>query len=150
MLTAAKVLFCFAACLSESKEAHTKQVFSLDYLAPLAARWTHMASGQNLPFGSSGACRHCSVLDVTSKAAWGLCASSRQAGNGTGCLWVHVRWRRLVSEVSAVPQSQPAARVLRSWAGTPAGRTPATSRYLESRCQLECSLVSREGLSRCL
>jgi len=38
--------------LETDVEAHTKQVFSLDYLAPLAARWTHMASGQNLQPGA--------------------------------------------------------------------------------------------------
>ncbi|CAE7543000.1 unnamed protein product [Symbiodinium natans] len=38
--------------LETDVEAHTKQVFSLDYLAPLAARWTHLASGQNVQPGA--------------------------------------------------------------------------------------------------
>ncbi|CAK9100382.1 Uncharacterized protein SCF082_LOCUS46983 [Durusdinium trenchii] len=40
-------------CAPESQvEEHIKQVFSLDYLAPLVAKWTQFESGQNLQPGS--------------------------------------------------------------------------------------------------
>jgi len=40
------------AVCETSVEAHAKQVFSLHYLPPLVAQWTHFESGQNLQSGS--------------------------------------------------------------------------------------------------
>ncbi|CAE7228023.1 unnamed protein product, partial [Symbiodinium microadriaticum] len=37
---------------ASSVEEHAKQVFSLDYLAPLVAKWTQFESGDNLQSGS--------------------------------------------------------------------------------------------------
>ncbi|CAE7392010.1 unnamed protein product [Symbiodinium natans] len=40
------------ATCAHSVEEHVKQVFSMDYLAPLVAQWTQFESGQNLQQGS--------------------------------------------------------------------------------------------------